>query len=136
MKNNQPVTQREADYPESDVLVSRTDLKGIITDANAAFIKISGFALHELVGKNHNIVRHPDMPEWAFGDLWATVKSGRPWCGIVKNRCKNGDYYWVRATVSPIVNQGQATGYLSLRKKPSRQQIMDAEALYRAHPGQ
>jgi PAS domain S-box-containing protein len=136
VKNNQPVTQREVDYPESDVLVSRTDLKGSITDANAAFVKVSGFALYELVGKNHNIVRHPDMPEWAFGDLWATVKSGRPWRGIVKNRCKNGDYYWVRATVSPIVNQGQVTGYLSFRKKPSRQEIMDAEALYRAHPGQ
>lgn len=134
LKNNQPVTQREVDYNESDVFVTRTDLKGVVTDANEAFCRVAGFSKQELIGKSHNIVRHPDMPEWAFKSLWDTVKAGYPWRGIVKNRCKNGDHYWVRATVSPIVSQGQVTGYLSLRKKPSRQEIAQAEALYRANP--
>ncbi len=134
LKNNQPVTQREVDYSESDVFVTRTDLKGVITEANDAFCRVAGFSRAELVGKSHNIVRHPDMPEWAFRSLWDTVKSGHPWRGIVKNRCSNGDHYWVRATVSPIISHGQVTGYLSLRKKPSRQEIAEAEALYRACP--
>lgn len=111
MKDNGPITQREIDYPESSVFVSRTDLKGVITDANASFIEVSGFGRDELLGKSHNIVRHPDMPAWAFADLWATVKSGHVWRGIVKNRAKNGDHYWVRATVSPIVRHGQVEGY-------------------------
>lgn len=132
MKDNQPVTQREIEYGESMALVSKTDLKGIITYVNDAFVKISGFSREELIGKNHNMVRHPDMPSWAFEDLWKTVKGGHPWRGIVKNRCKSGDHYWVRATVSPITHQGQVTGYLSLRKKPSRQEISQAEALYRS----
>jgi PAS domain S-box-containing protein len=134
LKNNQPVTQREVDYNEADVFVTRTDLKGVITDANESFCRVVGFSKDELVGKSHNVVRHPDMPEWAFKSLWDTVKSGHPWRGIVKNRCKNGDHYWVRATVSPILSQGQVTGYLSLRKKPARQEITQAEALYRAYP--
>lgn len=134
MKNNQPVTQREVDYDESDVFVTRTDLKGIITTVNETFCRIAGFSEEELVGTNHNIVRHPDMPEWAFEDLWKTIKAGYPWRGIVKNRCKNGDHYWVRATVSPILRHGQVVGYLSLRKKPSRQEVAAAEALYRTNP--
>ena len=134
MKNNQPVTQREVEYDESDVFVTRTDLKGIITTVNETFCRIAGFSEEELVGTNHNIVRHPDMPEWAFENLWKTIKSGYPWRGIVKNRCKNGDHYWVRATVSPILRHGQVVGYLSLRKKPSRQEVTAAEALYRANP--
>ncbi len=132
MKRNLPVTQHEIDYAESDVFVTRTDPKGIITYANDAFVKISGFSREELVGKNHNMVRHPDMPEWAFADLWKTVKSGRPWRGLVKNRAKNGDCYWVRATVSPIQDNGQTTGYLSLRKKPSRAEVAHAEQLYKS----
>ena len=134
LKNNQPVTQREVDYDESEVFVTRTDLKGIVTEANEAFCRIAGFSKQELVGKSQNVVRHPDMPEWAFRNLWDTVQSGHPWRGIVKNRCKNGDHYWVRATVTPILSQGRVTGYLSLRKKPSRQEITQADALYRAHP--
>ena len=126
MKNNQPVTQREVDYDESEVFISRTDLKGIITSVNETFCRIAGYAEDELVGVNHNIVRHPDMPEWAFQSLWDTLKAARPWRGIVKNRCKNGDHYWVRATVTPILRDGQAVGYLSLRKKPSRQQVAAA----------
>lgn len=132
MKKNLPVTQKELDYRDDEVLITRTDPKGIITYANDAFIKISGFSREELIGNNHNVVRHPDMPSWAFADLWLTVKNGHPWRGMVKNRAKNGDHYWVRATVSPIIDRDQVLGYLSLRKKPSRAEIAEAEALYRS----
>ncbi|MEW6563189.1 MAG: PAS domain-containing methyl-accepting chemotaxis protein [Pseudomonadota bacterium] len=132
MKKNLPVTQKEIDYQEDEVLITRTDPKGIITYANETFIRISGFSHEELVGSSHNIVRHPDMPSWAFADLWKTVQNGRPWRGLVKNRSKNGDHYWVLATVSPIIERGQVLGYLSLRKKPSRNEIVQTEALYRS----
>ena len=97
MKNNQPVTQNEVAFPPNVYLVSKTDLKGQITDCNDAFVQISGFTREELLGKSHNIVRHPDMPMAAFKDLWRTVQAGLPWRGLVKNRCKNGDFYWVEA---------------------------------------
>ena len=125
------VTQKEVPFPAGGVLVSKTDTKGIITYANDAFVEISGFSREELIGKNHNIVRHPDMPPQAFKWLWDTLKSERPWRGMVKNRCKNGDHYWVRATVAPIVEGGNITGYVSVRKAPTRNQIAEAEALYR-----
>ena len=126
------MTQREIDYPESAVFVTKTDTKGAISYASDAFVEISGFSREELIGVNHNIVRHPDMPEWAFADLWKTVKGGHPWRGFVKNRAKNGDHYWVKAIISPIINNGNVVGYLSLRKKPSRSEITKAEALYRS----
>ena len=132
MKTNLPVTQREIDYPESKVFVTKTDTKGIITYANDAFAEIAGFSREELLGNNHNLVRHPDMPEWAFQSLWDTVKSGHPWRGIVKNRAKNGDHYWVRATVAPITDHGNIIGYISLRKKPARAEVAVAEALYKS----
>jgi PAS domain S-box-containing protein len=132
MKKNLPVTQKEIDYPESAVFVTKTDTKGIITYASDAFVEISGFSREELIGSSHNVVRHPDMPEWAFADLWATVKAGHPWRGYVKNRAKNGDHYWVRANISPILSNGDVVGYISLRKKPSRAEVSGAEALYRA----
>jgi methyl-accepting chemotaxis protein len=113
------------------ILASRTNLKGIITYANKAFIEISGFTKEELIGKNHNVVRHPDMPPEAFEDLWCTVQKGVPWVGIVKNRCKNGDFYWVKATVSPVIENGQVVEYMSVRTKPTRQQVEKAESLYR-----
>src|ERR1035437_1849120 len=131
MKKNLPVTQRELDYPESAVFVTKTDTKGAITYASDAFVEISGFSRAELLGTNHNIVRHPDMPEWASADLWKTVKGGHPWRGIVKNRAKNGDHYWVRANVSPIMNGGNVVGYISLRKKPTRAEVAKVELLYR-----
>ncbi|MBT8438283.1 MAG: PAS domain-containing protein, partial [Gammaproteobacteria bacterium] len=131
MKINEPVTQREIEFPQGSILVSKTDTKGIITYCNRAFIDISGFSEQELIGKNHNLVRHPDMPAAAFQDLWNTVQAGKPWTGIVKNRTKNGDHYWVKANVSPIYNGGRIQQFISVRSMPSRQEITDAEALYR-----
>ena len=124
------VSQKEVPFPAGCVIVSKTDTKGIITYANDAFVAISGYVREELIGKSHNIVRHPDMPPQAFKWLWDTLKEERPWRGVVKNRCKNGDHYWVRATVAPIVENGKITGYVSVRKAPTRDQITAAEALY------
>jgi aerotaxis receptor len=131
MKNNQPVTQVELRYPQGRYLVSKTDLKGAITYANDTFVELSGFSLDELVGKNHNIVRHPDMPPQAFEDLWRTIKAGLPWTGIVKNRSKTGDFYWVKAFVVPIRENGAIVGYMSVRSEPSRAEIDAAATLYR-----
>ena len=130
MKNNQPVTNNEVKMREGSVIVSRTDLKGAITYINQDFLDISGFSEIELIGKSHNIVRHPDMPSAAFQDLWAKMKSGEPWVGMVKNRCKNGDHYWVEANVTPVYKNGQITEYLSVRKIPTQEQVNGAEVLY------
>ena len=130
MKTNMPVTDNEVVMKDGQMLVSKTDLKGRITYVNEAFVEISGFSEDELIGKNHNIVRHPDMPPAAFEDLWQHLKAGRPWTGLVKNRCKNGDYYWVKANVTPIYENGTVTGYMSVRTKPDARQIREAEALY------
>jgi len=132
MKINLPVTQLEVPFPDNGYLVSKTDTKGIITHANDAFVAISGYNRQELIGSSHNIVRHPDMPVEAFADLWQTIKSGLPWRGIVKNRCKNGDYYWVEAFVVPVRKNGTTMGYMSVRTLPGRDQIRQAEALYSA----
>ena len=135
MKKNFPVTGRENRYPADIHIVSTTDTKGRITSANGDFCKVSGFTLEELMGKAHNIVRHPDMPPAAFKDLWDTIKDGRAWMGVVKNRCKNGDHYWVDAFVTPIYEHGQITGYQSVRVQPERAWVERAEALYRALNG-
>jgi len=126
MKINMPVTQHELELNSTHQIVSKTDLKGRITFINRDFVEISGFTEEELIGQSHNIVRHPDMPPEAFQDLWSTVKSGKPWIGIVKNRCKNGDHYWVEAVVSPVKENGTVSGYISVRKKASRAQIEGA----------
>lgn len=131
MKINLPVTQVEVPFPKGRYIVSRTDLKGMITYANDTFVDISGFTREELIGTNHNIVRHPDMLPGAFAWLWDTIKEGRPWRGIVKNRCKNGDFYWVDALAVPVRKNNQTIGYMSVRTEPTRQQVADAEALYR-----
>ena len=130
MKINHPVTQVELPFPKGRYIVSRTDLKGAITFVNDTFVDISGFTRDELIGKNHNIVRHPDMPPAAFQWLWETVKAGRPWRGFVKNRCKNGDHYWVNALVVPVMKDGRTIGYMSVRTEASRQEIAEAEAFY------
>ncbi len=137
MRVNQPVTRVERRLEEGAYIVSTTDLRGVITYGNEEFIRISGFTRDELVGQPQNILRHPDMPPAAFEDLWRTIKAGKPWQGLVKNRCKNGDFYWVDANVSPIVEKGQTVGYASIRSKPAAGQIADAERMYaRAHAGQ
>jgi PAS domain S-box-containing protein len=128
MRNNQPVTGRELDYPGDIAIISHTDAKGRITFANDDFIEVSGYTADELIGQPHNILRHPDMPAEAFRDLWETIGNGRPWSGIVKNRCKNGDHYWVRTSVTAKVD---GSGYVSVRVKPTRAEVAAAEALYR-----
>jgi methyl-accepting chemotaxis protein len=130
MKINEPVTEREVPFPEGAILVSKTDRKGVITYANPAFVAISGYAEQELLGRSHNIVRHPDMPPEAFRDLWDTVAAGRTWTGIVKNRAKNGDYYWVRANVTPIPLPNGEVEYMSVRTPPTAQERQSAERLY------
>ena len=130
MATNRPVTQHELKVPEGTVLVSRTDLRGIITYANENFVAISGYTREELLGKGHNLVRHPDMPSAAFKDLWQTVRAGHAWRGIVKNRAKNGDHYWVEAFVTPFHDNGELVGYQSIRQTPSREQVENATRLY------
>jgi methyl-accepting chemotaxis protein len=131
MKVNMPVTNQEILMKKGALLVTRTDLKGVITYANEEFIAISGFSRDELMGAAHNIIRHPDMPEAAFEDLWLTLKSLRPWNGLVKNRSKSGDHYWVDANVMPVFKNGKVHEYLSVRRAPSREKIEQAEKLYR-----
>jgi aerotaxis receptor len=113
-----------------DTRMSRTDLRGIIVFANDAFVAISGYSRQELIGQSHNLVRHADMPPAAFADLWKTISSGQCWIGLVKNRCKNGDHYWVRAAVSPVSEHGRITGFISVRTKPSETDIAAAEDAY------
>ena len=130
MRMNLPVTQRELDYPAERMLVSTTDTKGIMTHCNRAFVAVSGYSYEELIDQNHNMIRHPDMPEIAFKDMWATIGRGNPWTGVVKNRAKSGDHYWVEANVTPILENGKPRGYMSVRIKPTRAQIDGAAALY------
>jgi len=130
MRVNEPVTGREIELADDMVIVSQTDLKGRITFVNEPFEDISGYSAQELVGAPHNILRHPGMPAAAFADLWATIQAGRPWEGLVKNRAKSGDHYWVRANVTPLVEDGAVTGYISIRTKPSREDIAAADSLY------
>ncbi|UEP24095.1 methyl-accepting chemotaxis protein [Burkholderia ambifaria] len=132
MRNNQPVTQREFEFPDDATLMSTTDADSYIKYANAAFIQVSGFSPEEIEGQPHNVVRHPDMPKEAFADMWATLKNGEPWTALVKNRRKNGDHYWVRSNTVPVMRNGQPTGYMSVRTKASRDEIAAADALYRA----
>ncbi|TGK11708.1 PAS domain S-box protein [Leptospira fletcheri] len=131
MRKNLPVTNREIRFPANAVIISRTDPKGKITYVSRDFADVSGYSESELLGEAHNIVRHPDIPPVVFEDLWITIKSGRPWNGIVKNRAKNGDHYWVDATVTPILEQGEIVGYMSVRKQAGRQEIEKADKLYR-----
>ena len=130
MRLNLPVTQHNYDYPADELLVSTTNLKGEITHCNGAFQRVSGFDMAELLGQPHSLIRHPDVPAAAFKDLWRTIGRGQPWTGLVKNRRKNGDHYWVRANVTPIMQDGKPRQYLSVRTKPTAQEIDQAEALY------
>ena len=131
MRVNQPVTQREHLLSDTRSIVSMTDTQSRITYVNPYFVEVSGFSEDELLGQPHNIVRHPDMPPEAFEDMWANLKQGVPWTGLVKNRCKNGDFYWVNANVTPVYENGQITGYMSVRTKPAREAIQAVEPIYR-----
>ena len=130
MRTNMPITDRRIKAKPGQDLVTKTDLQGRITYVNQGFIDISGYSEQELIGENHNVVRHPDMPQAAFADLWATLKLGRPWVKLVKNRCKNGDYYWVKANVTPLTKDGRVTEYMSVRSEPTDQEVAEAEYLY------
>lgn len=130
MRKNLPVTNRERVFNNGEKLITVTDKNGNITECNDAFVEISGFARDELLGQPHNIVRHPDMPAAAFGVMWAHLKAGKPWMGLVKNRCKNGDYYWVDAYVTPMTHNGHIIGYESVRSSPRKEDVDRAERLY------
>ncbi|MFJ3460775.1 methyl-accepting chemotaxis protein [Achromobacter spanius] len=130
MRVNLPVTNVETKLREDQYLISRTDTKGRIVYANPAFVEVSGFTRDELIGKAHNIVRHPDMPPEAYADLWETLEAGESWLGVVKNRRKDGGYYWVLANATPIVENGEVVAYSSVRVRPSEEQIEMAEDLY------
>ncbi|MBP8053330.1 MAG: PAS domain S-box protein [Burkholderiaceae bacterium] len=137
MRKNLPVSQHEYIPPGHETLLSTTDEKGRILYANNAFIQTSGFTMEEMAKQPHNIVRHPDMPEAAYADLWRTLKDGETWTALVKNRRKNGDHYWVRANAAPMRRNGRLTGYLSVRTFPSRDEIAAAQTLYtRVQSGQ
>lgn len=132
MRINHPITNTQRTFSSDVRLISVTDIKGNIIDCNDAFVKVSGFAKSELIGQPHNIVRHPDMPELAFKQLWAQLKTGKPWMGVIKNRCKNGDYYWVTAYVTPVTENGKIVGYESVRSSPKPKDVARAEKLYQA----
>ncbi len=130
MKKNRSLTGREVPFPDTANILSTTDEKGQITYVNSDFIAISGFEESELMGKSHNIVRHPDMPAAAFADMWSTLKRGEAWMGIVKNRCKNGDHYWVDAFVTPIFENDRLVEYQSVRSKPNPKNVERAKQVY------
>ncbi|BDY06771.1 PAS domain-containing methyl-accepting chemotaxis protein [Ferrimonas sp. YFM] len=132
MRNNQPVTEREQPVSLDSILLSTTNLDGDVKYANQDFSDICGYTFDELHGEEHNIVRHPDMPPVAFESMWDTIKSGNPWIGVVKNRCKNGDYYWVNAYIAPVYEDGKLHEYQSVRRKPTSEQVQRADRIYKA----
>ncbi|OGS91857.1 MAG: hypothetical protein A2Z95_10220 [Gallionellales bacterium GWA2_60_18] len=145
MRTNMPVSNVEREFRDGETIVSKTDLKGVITYVNPYYCEMSGYSEQESIGQPHNYIRHPDMPEEAFADLWNTLKQGKPWTGIVKNRCKNGDYYWVEANATPMRENGQLVGYMSVRSKPARavveatariyQEIREGKSTYKVREG-
>lgn len=130
MRINLPINGTEYVLQDGEKLISTSDTAGRIIYANRRFIEISGYSEDELIGQPHNIIRHPDMPSAPFADLWQTIESGEPWSGLVKNRRKNGDFYWVAASVVPIKEEGRTVGYMSVRTKPARAQVAEADELY------
>jgi aerotaxis receptor len=130
MRLNLPVNNREYPFPTGETLVSTTDLQGRILYCNKSFITVSGYEQDELLGQPHNMIRHPDMPEEAFRDMWQTIANGQPWSALVKNRRKDGGFYWVQANVTPLLDGDRPCGYMSVRTEASREQIQAAESLY------
>lgn len=131
MKKNLPITDAEVPFPDGEEIISTTDLKGIVTSFNETFQTISGFDYDELINKNHNVIRHPEIPPVAFDDLWKTIKTNQHWMGIIKNRVKNGNHYWVDAYISPVIENGTVVGYESVRSKPSRERVARADNIYK-----
>lgn len=132
MSSSSWVTQNEYPLDADTTLMSTTDLHSYMTHTNDTFVQVSGYSLQELLGQPHNMVRHPDMPKAAFADMWYTLQQGEPWSGIVKNRRKNGDHYWVRANAVPMVRNGQMTGYMSIRTRATAEEVAAVEPLYKA----
>lgn len=130
MRNNQPTTLVEYTLRDVETVVSKTDLDGNITYVNRDFLNVSGFPRAELLGASHNLVRHPSMPREVFADLWHTLQQGKSWTGMLKNRCKNGDFYWVETNIAPLLENGKTIGYTAIAIKPSREQIELAECAY------
>ena len=124
------VTDKETEFPDGCLITSRTDLDGIITHANDAFVEMSAWTREELIGSPHCVLRHPDMPAAAFEDLWTTLKSGEKWHGYVKNLRKDGGFYWVYATAIPNIRDGKIVGYTSVRRKPAREKIKEVTEFY------
>ena len=131
MRNDLPVSNIEYELKEGISIVFKTDLKGKITYVNSAFLEASGYTEADLIGQPHNLIHHPDMPTEVFTDLWATLSERLPWTGMVKNRRKNGDYYWSLTNMTPLQKKPPTVGYMSVSNKPSRQQISEAERIYR-----
>ena len=121
---------KEIQLPKETMIVSETDSKGTILYANTDFCKIAGYEIEELIGKPHNMIRHSDMPKVAFEGLWKTIQSGKIWKGIVKNKTKDGNYYWVNATAYPSKSPNGELRYISVRIKPTKQEVENATALY------
>jgi len=117
---------------DKGLIISSTDLEGIITYANRKFCEISGYRKQELQGKNHNIVRHPDMPQAAFQEIWNTIKSGKEWTGVVKNLRKDGHYYWVYSHITPIETNDEISGYTAARRPASHTEVEDTIPIYKA----
>ena len=132
MRNNQPITNEEYVVPDGVTLVSKTDLKGNILECNDAFEFARGFSRDQLIGQPHNLVRHPDVPEEVFADMWSNLKSGTPWTQIVKNRRADGGFYWVKANATPLFQKGEISGYMSVRSKPTHEEISAASGAYLA----
>lgn len=130
MRKNLPVTSQEIEVPTNAVLISRTDTKGKISYVSQDFADISGFSEKEMMGESHNLIRHPAVPPEVFREMWQTIKEGNPWNGIIKNRAKSGDYYWVDATITPVMKEGIVSGYMSVRKKATQKQIKRTEILF------
>jgi aerotaxis receptor len=130
MNVNQALTQNEYIVRDGALIVSVTDINGKIVEVSPEFIQVSGFSAEELIGKDHGSMRHPDVPDAVYADLWNSLHSGRPWSGLMKNRRKNGDYFWDIANATPLREGGAISGYMTMRTKPTAQQIREADELY------
>jgi aerotaxis receptor len=132
MRSNLPITNKEVQLAAGEAIVSKTDLKGNLVYVNPTFSRISGLQEYEALGQPQNIVRHPDMPPEAFADMWSTIQGGAPWTGLIKSRCKNGDFYWVRSNITPVRERGSITGYMAVQVRPERAEIEAAALNYSA----